>query len=70
MEQEIIHSRNTMKFELLFQLIFSYYCVHTFTVGGFEFEDNKAMTHVTEENGIAFVDFLVLLKDLVDKHFS
>ena len=49
-----------MKFELLFQLFFSYNCVNSINVEGFEFQDNKAMTHLTEENGITSIDLLVM----------
>ena len=48
-----------MKFELLFHFILSYNCVYSINVEGFEFQDNKAMTHITEENGIASIEFLV-----------
>ena len=50
-----------MKFELPFLFIFSfsYNSVSTIKVDGFEFQDNKATTHITDENGIASVNLLV-----------
>ena len=56
----ILATPSTMKFELLFLFIFTYNCVKTIKVDGFEFQDNKATTHITEENGIASTEFLVI----------
>ena len=52
-----------MKFELpfLFIFFFSYNSVSTIKVDGFEFQDNKATTHITDKNGVASVDLLVKL---------
>ena len=54
-----------MKFELLFHFFLSYNCAYSINVEGFEFQDNKAMTHITEENGIASNEFLVKMKFLI-----
>ena len=59
MEKGLIHSSNTMKLVLLFQYFFSYNCVNSIKVEGFEFQDNTATTHITEENGIASINFWV-----------
>ena len=48
-----------MKFVLLFQYVFSYNCVNSMKVEGFEFQDNTATTHITEDNGLASINFWV-----------
>ena len=48
-----------MKLVLLFQYVFSYNCVNSIKIEGFEFQDNAATTHLTEDNGIASINFLV-----------
>ena len=48
-----------MRLFLLFIYILSDNCVNSVKVEGFEFRDNYAATHITEENGVASINFLV-----------
>ena len=49
-----------MKCFLFLQCIFFYMCcVNSNNIEGLEFEDNGATTHITEENGIASINFWV-----------
>ena len=38
------------------------FCVNSTQIEGFEFEDNRAPTHITKENGIASTNFWVKVK--------
>ena len=54
-----VQASNTMKLVSLFQFVFSYNCVNSIKIDGFEFQDNTATTHITEDNGIASINFWV-----------
>ena len=48
-----------MRLFLLIIYILSDNSVNSVKVEGFEFRDNNATTHITEENGVASINFLV-----------
>ena len=45
-------------------------CVNSINIEGLEFEDNKATTHITEENGIASINFWVGYKAIFFAYFT